>query len=244
MLLEGRRAVITGAGSGIGREMTRLFVSEGALVTAVDIDARRLDSLAQEFRSVQILAADVSKPSDADRIINAAGDQIQILCNNAGVLDRLAPVDELTDDEWARVISVNLSGAFLLCRRAIPSMRKRGGGVILNTASISGLRGGRAGAAYTASKFGLVGLTQNIAWAYARDGIRCNAICPGAVTTNIYVGVEASRRGSSLFGMTGDWRPEPAEPATIARVALFLVSDNAQHVSGVALPIDAGRAAY
>jgi NAD(P)-dependent dehydrogenase (short-subunit alcohol dehydrogenase family) len=243
MILDGKTAIITGAGSGLGLAMTRLFVAEGARVTAVDIDAQRLESLA-ELPSVVTVSADVSKPQDADRIVAAAGSRIDILCNNAGVLDRLAPADELTDDEWERVIAINLTGPFLLSRRVIPTMRRQGAGVILNTASIAGLRGGRAGAAYTASKYGLVGLTQNIAWSYAKDGIRCNAICPGSISTNIYAGVEVSPKGREVFGMTGDWRPEPADPETVAGVALFLVSDQARHVNGVALPIDAGRSAY
>ncbi len=243
MILDGKTAIITGAGSGLGLAMTRLFLAEGARITAVDIDAQRLESLG-ELPGVLTVSADVSKPQDADRIVAAAGSRIDILCNNAGVLDGLAPVDELTDDGWERVIRINLTGAFLLCRRVIPTMRTQGAGVILNTASIAGIRGGRAGAAYTASKYGLVGLTQNIAWAYAKDGIRCNAICPGAMSTNILTGVDISLKGAELFGMTGDWLPDPADPETVAGVALFLVSDQSKHVNGVALPIDAGRSAY
>jgi NAD(P)-dependent dehydrogenase (short-subunit alcohol dehydrogenase family) len=243
MILDGKTAIITGAGSGLGLAMTNLFIAEGARVIGVDTDVKRLESLADRPGLIAV-SGDVSNPRDADRIVDAGEDRIDILCNNAGIIDRLAPADELTDDEWERVIRVNLTGPFLLSRRVIPTMRAARAGVILNTASIAGLRGGRAGAAYTASKHGLVGLTQNIAWSYAKDGIRCNAICPGAVSTNIYSGVETSVRGKEAFAMVGDWRPAPADPETVAMVALFLVSEQAKHINGVALPVDAGRSAY
>jgi len=242
-LLEGKRAIVTGAGSGLGLAMTNLFQREGPHVLAVDIDAARLESIPRA-PTLQVVAGDVSSAADAVRIVEAAGSPIDILCNNAGIIDRLALVDEQTEQEWQRVIDVNLTGAFLLCRRVIPLMRHQRSGVILNTASIAGIRGGRAGAAYTASKFGLVGLTQNIAWSYAKDGIRCNAICPGAIATNIYGKVETSERGRQRYAVAGDWQPEPADPEAVAEVALFLVSDRARHVNGVALPVDAGRSAY
>ncbi|HVW33211.1 MAG TPA: SDR family oxidoreductase [Acidimicrobiia bacterium] len=241
--LAGRTAIVTGAAQGIGAAMVRLFHRHGARVVAVDLRADLLEHLDAECPGLVPVAADVSSSADADRIMAAAGERLDIVCNNAGILDGLALVDEVTEEQWERVMAVNLRGPFLLCRRAVPVMTRQGKGVILNTASVAGLRGGRAGAAYTAAKFGLVGLTQNIAAAHGRDGIRCNAICPGSVLTNVMDGVELSPRGA-LLPKRDQGKPAPASPEEIAAAALFLVSDEASNVNGVALPVDGGYLAF
>lgn len=246
--LEGRSVIITGGARGIGRSMVELFAAAGARVLAVDVNEASLAGLASEVDGVATLAADISSPDDADRIIAAVGDRLDVLCNNAGILDRLALADEVTDEEWTRVIAVNLTGAFLLCRRAIPIMLSQQAGVITNTASIAAFGGGRAGAAYTASKFGVVGLTKSIAASFGNQGIRCNAICPGGTDTGMAhtsgaAELQLSERGLALLNRL-QGKPPPAAPDRIAEVALFLARDEASRINGVALPIDGGTIAY
>ena len=244
--LAGRRVIVTGGARGIGRSMVELFHRAGASVLAVDMSG--LEEVAAELPGVETIAADISSATDADAIVAAAGPRLDVICNNAGILDHLRLAEEVSDQEWERVIAVNLTGTFLLCRRALKVMLARGHGVIINTASTAALGGGRGGAAYTASKWGVVGLTQSIAAAYGERGIRCNAICPGGTVTGMAhtsAGAEnaLSAEGLALLGrLTG--KPQPAEPDRIAQVALFLASDEASRINGVALPVDGGVTAY
>ncbi len=226
--------------------MVELFRAAGASVLAVDMSG--LEELAAELPGVDTIAGDISSPSDADAIIAAAGPRLDVICNNAGILDHLRLADEVSDEEWERVIAVNLTGTFLLCRRALKVMLAQGHGVIINTASIAAFGGGRGGAAYTASKCGVVGLTESIAVAYADRGVRCNAICPGGTDTGMaHTSASAedalSADGLALLGrLTG--KPKPAHPDRIAQVAVFLASDAASRINGVALPVDGGLIAY
>lgn len=240
MSLAGRTGIVTGGGSGIGRAMVELFLAAGVRVIAADNRAERLESLPAGVVKVE---ADVSTAAGADRIIDAAGDQLDILCNNAGVLDRMLLADQVSEDDWNRVIAVNLTGPYLLCNRAIPRMIRQKGGVIINTASLSGIRGGRAGAAYTASKFGLVGLTQNIAATYASKGIRCNAICPGAVATDI-LGDAALGPDAARIRERDREKPPAAQPDRIAHIALFLAMDESSYMNGAIIPVDGGASAF
>jgi NAD(P)-dependent dehydrogenase (short-subunit alcohol dehydrogenase family) len=240
--------VITGAAGGIGRAMVEEFLAAGARVVAVDLREDALAALAREVGEIETVAADVSSPADCDRIVAATGERLDVLCNNAGVLDRLALIDEVTDELWDRVLAVNLTGTFLLSRRAVLKMKRQGGGSIVNTASTAAMGGGRAGPAYTASKAGVVALTQNIAVTCAEFGIRCNAILPGGTDTGMAhtngdPGTELSERGLALLArLTG--KPAAADPRQIARVAVFLAGDDADRVSGAALPVDAAVFAY
>ncbi len=243
MKLANKTAIITGAGSGAGLVMTRAFVREGAKVVAVDIRADRLAELKVNMPDVITVTADVSKEEDVDRVVETAGKDLDILCNNAGILDGMSPVEDTSPELWAHVLSVNLTAVYLMCRRAIPVLLQRGGGVILNTASGGGLRGGRAGAAYTASKFGVVGLTQNVAVTHGPLGIRCNALAPGSMATNIGEGVEFNSRGMHLITRDSE-APAPASPEVIAGAAVFLVSDEGAHVNGAILPVDGGLLAF
>lgn len=236
--LEGKCAVVTGAARGIGRETVSAFLAEGATVVAADLVSDVLEALS-DLDGVTVVAGDLTDPATADRIVAAAG-RVDFLNNVAGLLDGMRPVDEVSEDEWARVLAVNLTAPFLLCRRVLPGMVAAGGGVITNVASVAGIRGGRAGAAYTAAKHGLVGLTQNIAITHGAADVRCNAICPGSTRTSVAEGQTMSERGLKVFNAP---RFRRAEPSQIASVAVFLASDAASNVNGAILPVDYAQSA-
>ena len=250
MKLQGKVALVTGAGSGMGRAMAQLFAAEGARVVVADVLPERVEAVVEEIGSSGGEAvgavADVSKQEDVEKMVATALElgRLDILVNNAGVMDRMTPAAEVGDELWRRVMAVNLDGPFYACRAAIPKMLEQGGGVILNIASVGGLHGGRAGAAYTASKHGLVGLTRNLAYSYAPQGIRANAICPGGVDTAIGVGGEPHQAGLQRMQLGAANMGRIGQPEEIARVALLLVSDDASYVSGAEVVVDGGWTAY
>jgi NAD(P)-dependent dehydrogenase (short-subunit alcohol dehydrogenase family) len=160
-------------------------------------------------------------------------------------MDEMMPAGECTDELWARVLQVNLTAPFILTRTWLNRQIPLGGGSIVNIASVGGLRGARAGVAYTASKHGVVGLTQNVAFMYAQKGVRCNAIAPGGVDTEIAAGI----KNPSPFGLERataglSLNPRTASAEEVAQVALFLASDDASIVNGIIMPCDAGWTAY
>lgn len=250
MRLKDRTAAITGAGSGIGRAIANLFAEEGARILAADWNEQNLGEVVKEVAgkggTIVGIKTDVAKQADCEAMVDRAVDAfggIDILVNNAGVMDLNQPVGELDLDMWRRVMSINVDGPLYAMRRAAPIMLAAGHGVILNTASVAGLGGAAAGAAYTASKHALVGLTKNTAWMYGKRGIRCNAIAAGAVQTNISQSVDmakmepgGSARAQEYYALI----PAVLEPIDIARLALFLVSDDARHINGAIVPADAG----
>jgi NAD(P)-dependent dehydrogenase (short-subunit alcohol dehydrogenase family) len=240
--LSGKTVLVTGAAGGIGRVLAASFHEHGARTVGVDLNEPGLDRLAADLPGVVTVAADISTAAGADRAV-ATADQVDVLCNNAGMVDRLALIDEVTEEEWQRLLGVNLTAPFLLTKRTVPGMIERGGGVIINVASVAGIRGGRAGAAYTASKFGLVGLTLNVAATMADRGIRSNALCPGTVDTGILNSVELTDAGRHLLTRDRD-KPAPATPDQIASVAVFLASDEASRLNGAVIPVDGGFTAY
>jgi NAD(P)-dependent dehydrogenase (short-subunit alcohol dehydrogenase family) len=241
--LQGACVIVTGASSGIGLAMLRLFAGRGSRVVAVDIARDRLAELKAEGEWTPVVA-DVAQASGASAIVEAALKAYgtpRALLNNAGILDRLLQVDETPEEIFDRVMAVNLKGPFLLSKQVLPLMREAGEGVIVNTASIAGLRGGRAGAAYTVSKHGVVGLTKSIAAAYGEFGIRCVAIAPGAVNTNIPHGGEDSELGRVLGGRAAASRVgRKAEPEEIAEIAYFLASPAASALNGSVVLGDRG----
>jgi len=251
MKLKNKVALVTGAGSGIGRAMATLFAAEGAHVIVADIVAERVDEVVDTIKKTtgQAMGAlvNIAAPLEIDNMIDTALEEygrIDILCNNAGVMDRMTPVADLTDDLWERVLRINLTGPMMTIRRVIPIMLDQGGGVILNTASTAGLRGSHAGAAYTASKHGLVGLTKNTAYMYATQGIRCNAICPGGTETAIGVGGDPNEFGMGRMQAGAGSMPRIGKPEELANVALLLVSDESSFVNGAIIPVDGGWTAY
>ena len=248
--LEGRSAVITGAGSGIGREMALLFARSGAEVMVNDIIADRAQETVTMIEAdggvavaaVADIADEHAVAGFVDKAIERWG-RIDILCNNAGIMDEMSFVQDVSTELWNRVFAVNVSGTFFVSRAVLPHMRQAQRGAIVNTASVAGLRGGAAGATYVASKHAVVGLTRSIAWSHGNEGIRCNAICPGAINTNISEG-----KGLDAYDPVGLKRVMPViklcerstGPDAIANTALFLVSDAAHYINGAILPVDGG----
>lgn len=250
MRLDGKVVVITGAASGMGRAMTGLFAREGAKVVAADWNGEALDAAVAEVSgeggTIVGIQGDVSDQTQAEAIIDKAVSEfgrLDVLCNNAGVMDLNQGAAELTNEVWDRVIGINLNGPMYLTRKAIPVMKRDGGGSIINTASVAGIGGGAAGLAYTVSKHGVVGLTKQTAFRYVHEGIRCNAIAAGAVTTNIQDSVdvtkmdpEGSARCQTYYGVI----PGQLDATDIANLALFLASDESQQINGAIIPADAG----
>jgi NAD(P)-dependent dehydrogenase (short-subunit alcohol dehydrogenase family) len=250
MRVKGKVAVITGAGSGIGLATARRFAAEGALIVAGDWNSERLEAAVAGIRdaggTVAGVQGNIADQAAAKGLVDLAVSshgRIDVLVNNAGVMDYMQGVGEVSDDIWRRVLSVNLDGPMFTMRRAVPQMVAQGGGSIINIASIAGIEGGAAGAAYTAAKHALVGLTRNTAWMYATKGIRCNAICPGGTRTNIGETMPPERidvAGAARARAYATLMPAGLEPEDIAALALFLASDESRRVNGAIIPADAG----
>jgi len=246
--LEDRVGLVTGAGSGVGREMAKLFAERGCKVVVVDVISERVNQVVSEIGTsggkATGMVLDLSLKSEVERMVEdtfSAHGKIDILCNNAGIMDGVKPVAETSDELWERVLGINLNAPFWASRRVVPIMLKQGSGTILNTASVAGLFGGRAGAAYTVSKHGLIGLTKSIAASYGAKGIRCNAMVLGAIQTAIGVGSkEPSPLGMEVLSKTMALMPRVADPKEIAKLALFLVSDDSSYLNGSCVVADGG----
>lgn len=247
-LLKGKVAVITGGGSGVGRAMAKLFARNDCTVVVVDVVSERVGEVVAELKAqgaaVAGVVLDLSVQGEPERMIDEAlklYGKVDILCNNAGIMDGVRPVADTPDEVWEKVMDINLNAPFKASRRAIPSMVGQGGGVILNTASVAGLFGGMAGAAYTTSKHALIGLTESIAAHYGPKGIRCNAMVLGGVNTNIGLGsAQPNPEGFTLLNKVASLIPRMADPMEIAELALFLVSDKSSYVNGSCIVIDGG----
>ncbi len=180
MRLKDKVAVVTGAASGMGREIARLFVSEDAKVVAADWHAETIAAAVKEIGGpIVAVTANVAEQAEAEAMVDRALSEfghIDILVNNAGVMDLFSSVADVTNETWRRVLGVNLDGPMFAMRRAVPLMLKQGHGAIVNISSVAGVGGGSAGAAYTASKHALIGLTKSTGFQYAKQGLRCNAI--------------------------------------------------------------------
>lgn len=248
MVLDDKTAVITGAGSGMGRATARLFAERGARVAVVDLDG---DAAAETASNIEdavsdtalAMTADVSNPEGVASFIERTVDEfgsIDILHNNAGIPQESTPVEDVTEQMWDRIQDVNLKSAFLGAKNAVPYMREQGGGVILNTASTAGIRPRTGLSAYAASKGGMITLTKQLAHELAEDGIRVNAICPVATDTDMFP--EFASDNLSVDEMAGTIPlGRLAEPEDIASAAAFLASEEASMVTGTVLEVDGGR---
>jgi NAD(P)-dependent dehydrogenase (short-subunit alcohol dehydrogenase family) len=247
-------AIVTGAASGIGSAIVKLFLKEGARVVAADVHAERLntlkDAMVEYAEQLFIKQVDLLNHNQLDELIHTSIHHfggLDILVNNAGIMDHFQPVAELEDAVWEKVMNVNLDVPFKLMRRALKYFLEKKAGNIINIASVGGLHAGRAGAAYTTSKFGLIGLSKNTGYMYAKAGIRCNAIAPGGVNTHIgetidYTKVTPLVNDRIMSGLA--LNPRMGEPEEIAAVALFLASDDASFVNGSVIVADGGWSAY
>lgn len=252
--LENKIAIVTGAASGIGKEITLLFAKEGCNVIASDIHDKRLNELEKDTApykgTVKILKGDLTKTNHVDDLIKTALKSfgtIDIIVNNAGIMDNFQGAEDVDEREWDKIIDINLNAPFKLMNRALKIFKNKKSGNIINIASIGGLNGGRAGAAYTASKFALVGLTKNTGYLYAKDGIRCNAIAPGAVETNISETIDYSKLKDDIKDriMPGlVLNPRNGKPIEIAKIALFLASEDSSFINGSIITADDGWSAY
>lgn len=251
MRLEDKVALITGAGSGIGRESALRFASEGAPVVAVDIaDAAGEESVAMihnQGGEAVFVHADVSSADDCQRMITAAEQtfgRLHILMNNAGIMHGDdGDAINTSEDVWDLTMAINLKGVFLGCKHGIPALRRAGGGSIINMASFVALLGAAtAQLAYTASKGGVLAMSRELAVVHARENIRVNALCPGPQQTELlmkYLNTEAKRQRRLVHVPMGRF----GEAEEIASAALYLASDEAAYVTGTSFTVDGGATA-
>lgn len=252
--LENKVSIITGAGSGTGKEMALLFASEGSKVVATDIDQNRLDELVKEVKEnggeISTLIADMAKEEDIEKMIQTAVSKygtLDILVNNAGIMDSFQPVADVENSMLEKIMKVNFEGPFKAMRSAMKIFLEKNSGNIINICSVGGIKGGAAGAVYTSSKHALIGLTKNTGYMYSKSGIRCNAIAPGAVQTNISQTIDDSKmtpliNDRIMVGMS--IMPRVGEADEIAKVALFLASDDSSFVNAHVCVADGGFSAY
>jgi 3-oxoacyl-[acyl-carrier protein] reductase len=244
--LTGKVAFITGAASGIGRAQAIRFAAEGAGVVVADLSEDGVQAVVATITAAGGKAlgvvVDITDESSVTQAVVAAVTRygkITTLCNTAGVFDQLVQTLDTSRKLWDQLMTVNLTGLFLMTNAVLPHLIGNGGGVVLNMSSDAGLRGGGGGAAYTTSKHGIIGYTRQLAAAYASQGIRAMAIAPGAVDTPMIADILAkSRQAQNIVGSAPG--PGVAQPEDIANASVFLVSDEAKFINGVVLPIDSG----
>lgn len=247
MRLEGKSIVVTGASSGMGKAIVELFVKEGALVVAVARRKERLEALKESLKTqkgqVLIFQGDVSKREDNEKMIELAVQnfgKLDVLVNNAGVMDDMAAIGDVQDEKYEQVMKVNVYGPMCAMRKAISVFKEQGYGNIINVASVGGMRTA-AGSVYCASKAALLAMTRNTAFMYIPEHIRCNAIAPGGIQTEIASSMGMpNQSGYARVQKVLATAPQPGKPEDIASAALFLASDDSQYINGDTLVVDGG----
>ncbi len=238
--LTGKVALVTGAGSGIGRAVALTYAREGARVVVSDVDeagaAETVRLLREGGGEAEAVLADVSRPDACEALVARTMKRfgrLDLACNNAGIGGEANPVGQLSPAGWDRVIAINLSGVFYCLRYEIPAMLESGGGAIVNMASVLGAEGFQTASAYVSAKHGVLGLTQTAALEYATQGIRINAVGPAFIRTPLISGLEEAVLPLHPIGRLGT-------PEEVAQVVLFLSSDRASFVTGSYYPVDGG----
>jgi NAD(P)-dependent dehydrogenase (short-subunit alcohol dehydrogenase family) len=246
MSFAGRAGLITGAGSGIGRATARILAERGGAVVAADVNRAGAEETVALIRSAggraEAIGCDVTRAEDIDAAIGVARrafGRLDVVVNCAGIL-RVASLEDTSEKEWEEVLAVNLTGAFLLTRAALRALREQGGGAIVHIASRAAIRAKEGHGAYSASKAGILQLTQMAAVEGARHGIRVNCVCPGFIDTPM------TRGGYDIDATIAAWNQvcplgRPGTPEDVARAMLFLASEDAGFITGIALPVDGGR---
>ena len=248
--------IVTGGAKGIGRGICDAFAREGARVLCADVDEAAGTQLADESQAlagtIRFQGADVADRSASEALVETAVSQwggVDVLCNNVGIqpTNSYVPAHELPEDLWDRIIDVNLKSFFLMTRCCVPPMKQRGGGVIINTASVQGLQSMKGVAAYAASKGGILSLTRQLALEYSDDNIRVLAVNPGAIETTMLTEAVAFRGGDleqvKRKIAVGQPIKRMGQPADIARAILFLASDKASFMTGAYVNVDGGAMA-
>lgn len=249
MRLDGRVAAITGAGSGIGQAMARLFAREGARVLATDMNGAAAEATAAmivaEGGACEAMTVNAVEPDQVRAMVErarASFGRLDILCNNAGI-GSTTDVVECEPDEWDRVMTVNVKSVYLGCKYAVPIMIAQGGGVIVNTASVAGMVGIAKRASYCASKGAVIALTRQVAIEYVKQGIRCNCLCPGTVDSP-WVGRLLDQTEDRVAARKALEARQPmgrlGTPEEVAAAALYLASDDAAFITGTGLVLDGG----
>lgn len=241
----GKTVIVTGAGSGIGQATALRVAREGGRVIAADISKERLDALVTENAGLNLVPVpgDISTAETIEAIVTAAGPRVDALANVAGIMDNFTPVHEVDDQLWERVFTINVTATMRLTRAVVPLMLDAAAGSVVNVASEAGLRGSAAGAAYTASKHAVVGLTKNSAVMYGPKGLRFNAVAPGPTITNIVANWGSELAAERLGPLMGANIPAPATAAQLAASVTFLLSDDGTNINGAILASDGGWSA-